>query len=48
MKEKYVLILALEAMKSMAGTLLELGEQTTFNEDQAIEAVEKAIAEKTK
>jgi hypothetical protein len=48
MKEKDVLILALEAMKSMAGTLLELGEHPTINETKAIEAVKRAIAEKTK
>jgi hypothetical protein len=48
MKEKDVLILALEAMKSMAGTLLELGEHPKIDETKAIEAVKKAITEKNK
>lgn len=36
---------ALDALESMACTLLELGEQTTFNEDQAIIAIKEALAQ---
>jgi hypothetical protein len=42
---KEALKLALDALESMAGTLLELGEQTTFNEDQAITAIKAALAQ---
>jgi len=42
---KEALKLALEALESMSGTLLELGEQTTFNEDQAITAIKAALAQ---
>jgi hypothetical protein len=37
--------LALEALESMSGTILELGEQTTFNENQAIAAIKEALAQ---
>ena len=42
---KEALKLALEALESMAETLLELGEQTTFNEDQAMTNAKEALAQ---
>jgi hypothetical protein len=44
---KEVLKQALEALKSMKGTLAEHDEPTTFNEDEAIKALEEALAKQS-
>ena len=43
--EREALRLALEALESMKETLAEHDEPTTFNEDQAITAIQEALAQ---